>query len=85
MTTEFIIKNETHTVGNLLRTQLLKDSNVLFAAYDIKHPLERQVYISLLTNNNDAKGTIIKANNILQKNIEILQKNWNETKKKNKL
>lgn len=33
------IEREDHTLGNLLRAQLLKDDRVLFAAYKIEHPL----------------------------------------------
>lgn len=32
-------EREDHTLGNLLRSQLLQDSRVLFAAYKISHPL----------------------------------------------
>ncbi|ODQ82248.1 hypothetical protein BABINDRAFT_10713 [Babjeviella inositovora NRRL Y-12698] len=32
-------EREDHTLGNLLRAQLLKDDKVMFAAYKIEHPL----------------------------------------------
>lgn len=32
-------EKEDHTLGNLIRSYLLKDSRVLFAAYKIEHPL----------------------------------------------
>lgn len=32
-------EREDHTLGNLLRAQLLKDSKVVFAAYKVEHPL----------------------------------------------
>lgn len=32
-------EREDHTLGNLLRSQLLQDSRVLFAAYKVPHPL----------------------------------------------
>ena len=44
---------EDHTLGNMIRHQLLKDPNVLFAGYKNPHPLEHkvilriQVYLSL--------------------------------------
>ncbi|CAG89138.1 DEHA2F09944p [Debaryomyces hansenii CBS767] len=33
------IEREDHTLGNLIRAQLLKDERVLFAAYKVEHPL----------------------------------------------
>lgn len=32
-------EREDHTLGNLLRSQLLQDSRVVFAAYKVEHPL----------------------------------------------
>lgn len=32
-------EREDHTLGNLIRSQLLQDSRVLFAAYKVPHPL----------------------------------------------
>lgn len=32
-------EREDHTLGNLLRSQLLQDSRVIFAAYKVEHPL----------------------------------------------
>ncbi|ODQ68296.1 RBP11-like subunits of RNA polymerase [Nadsonia fulvescens var. elongata DSM 6958] len=32
-------EREDHTLGNLLRSQLLQDERVLFAAYKVEHPL----------------------------------------------
>jgi DNA-directed RNA polymerase II subunit RPB11 len=32
-------EREDHTLGNLLRAQLLQDSRVIFAAYKVEHPL----------------------------------------------
>jgi DNA-directed RNA polymerase II subunit RPB11 len=32
-------EREDHTLGNLLRSQLLQDSRVVYAAYKVEHPL----------------------------------------------
>jgi len=37
---QFKIEREDHTLGNLLRMQLLRDDNVNFVGYRIPHPLE---------------------------------------------
>ncbi|CAI6355323.1 unnamed protein product [Macrosiphum euphorbiae] len=34
--------NEDHTLGNMIRNQLLRDPNVLFAGYKLPHPLEHK-------------------------------------------
>ncbi|XP_045809714.1 DNA-directed RNA polymerases II, IV and V subunit 11-like [Trifolium pratense] len=36
----FTIEREDHTIGNILRMQLHKDPNVLFAGYKLPHPLQ---------------------------------------------
>lgn len=37
---ELSVKDEGHTLGNLLATELQKDPEVSFAAYKIPHPLQ---------------------------------------------
>eukprot|EP00887_Chlorella_sp_A99_P004847 scaffold4.g4847.t1 len=46
----FTIQREDHTVGNLVRTQLHRDSTITFAGYKIPHPLEYQMLIKVQTN-----------------------------------
>ena len=38
---------EDHTVGNMIRHQLLKDPNVLFAGYKNPHPLEHRIILRI--------------------------------------
>ncbi|XP_067008260.1 DNA-directed RNA polymerase II subunit RPB11 [Anabrus simplex] len=45
----FTINKEDHTLGNMIRNQLLKDPNVLFAGYKIPHPLEHKFIIRVQT------------------------------------
>jgi DNA-directed RNA polymerase II subunit RPB11 len=45
----FTINKEDHTLGNLLKHQLLKDPNVLFAGYKISHPLEHKIILRVQT------------------------------------
>ena len=45
----FTINKEDHTVGNLIRHQLLKDPQVLFAGYKNPHPLEHKVILRVQT------------------------------------
>ncbi|KAL4421738.1 hypothetical protein ABPG77_002354 [Micractinium sp. CCAP 211/92] len=54
----FVIQREDHTIGNLVRMQLHRDKNVVFAGYRIPHPLEYQMVVKVQTN---GKKTPIQA------------------------
>jgi DNA-directed RNA polymerase II subunit RPB11 len=43
------IFKEDHTLGNLLRMQLLRDPNVIFAGYKVPHPLDPLVIVKVQT------------------------------------
>ncbi|VDO98109.1 unnamed protein product [Soboliphyme baturini] len=45
----FIINKEDHTLGNMLKNQLLKDPNVVFAGYKQTHPLEHKIVLRVQT------------------------------------
>jgi len=45
----FILPKEDHTLGNLIRMQLLRDSRVRFAGYKMPHPTVHDVHIKLQT------------------------------------
>lgn len=45
----FTINKEDHTLGNLIRNQLLHDPDVLFAGYKMPHPLEHRVILRIQT------------------------------------
>ena len=46
---KFIIENEDHTLGNIIRTSLLLNKHVMFAGYRIEHPLSNKLYINIRT------------------------------------
>jgi DNA-directed RNA polymerase II subunit RPB11 len=48
----FHFNKEDHTVGNLLRMQLLRDPNVRFAGYCHPHPLVHFIDMKIQTNNS---------------------------------
>eukprot|EP00013_Stygamoeba_regulata_P020127 CAMPEP_0177649326 /NCGR_PEP_ID=MMETSP0447-20121125/11322_1 /TAXON_ID=0 /ORGANISM="Stygamoeba regulata, Strain BSH-02190019" /LENGTH=122 /DNA_ID=CAMNT_0019152067 /DNA_START=268 /DNA_END=636 /DNA_ORIENTATION=+ len=45
----FTLQKEDHTMGNLIRMQLLRNPAVRFAGYKIPHPLEHYVVIKVQT------------------------------------
>lgn len=55
----FLIYLEDHTIGNMLRMQLLRDDNVLFAAYRVPHPLEHNLEIRIQTNESSTPFTAL--------------------------
>ena len=48
----FTINKEDHTLGNLIRCQLLKDPNVLFAGYKNPHPHENKIILRIQGGNS---------------------------------
>ena len=50
----FTINKEDHTLGNMIRQQLLKDPNVLFAGYKNPHPMENKVVLRIQTTSDYA-------------------------------
>ncbi|CAL8469710.1 g9252 [Coccomyxa elongata] len=45
----FTLQREDHTVGNLIRMQLLRDKEVTFAGYKFPHPLDYHIFIKVQT------------------------------------
>lgn len=54
----FVLAKEDHTIGNLLRLQLLRDPSVRFAGYRIPHPLISECHVRVET--MDSKLTPIQ-------------------------
>jgi DNA-directed RNA polymerase II subunit RPB11 len=46
---EFIVQKEDHTLGNLLRMEMLKQPHVLFSGYRMPHPLEHFFVLKIQT------------------------------------
>ena len=44
------IQDEDHTLGNVIRLQLLRDRSVKFAGYRKPHPLENRIELKCQTN-----------------------------------
>nr|SVE71463.1 EOG090X0LBP [Daphnia similis]SVE72096.1 EOG090X0LBP [Daphnia similis]SVE72723.1 EOG090X0LBP [Daphnia similis] len=48
-TKTFIFKGEGHTLGNALRTLILKNPDVIFCGYTIPHPSENKLHLRIET------------------------------------
>ena len=64
------LEKEDHTLGNILRMQLLKDKTVLFAGYKMAHPLDHSVDLKVQTTQDTTPLHALQCNiNSLQKEI----------------
>lgn len=54
------IEREDHTLGNLIRAQLLKDERVIFAAYKVEHPLFANFVLRIQTEDNYSPKDALK-------------------------
>ncbi|KYR01154.1 RNA polymerase II core subunit [Tieghemostelium lacteum] len=48
----FTVLKEDHTLGNLIRMQLVNDPDIKFAGYRMPHPLEHNITIKIQTHPN---------------------------------
>ncbi|KAI9139271.1 DNA-directed RNA polymerase II subunit RPB11-b1-like protein [Paraphysoderma sedebokerense] len=53
------IQKEDHTLGNMLRMQLLKDPRVLFAGYKMPHPLDHYFFLKIQTTSDTTPWTAL--------------------------
>ncbi|KAI8809743.1 DNA-directed RNA polymerase II subunit J [Cladochytrium replicatum] len=76
----FTILKEDHTLGNVLRAQLLKNPKVLFAGYKMPHPLEHKIEIKVQTTPDTNPLAVIQQelNNLISEVQNIKLKFENE-------
>lgn len=58
----FKLNKEDHTVGNLLRCQLLRDPAVRFAGYQHPHPLVHYLNLKIQTNTSNVSPAEVLSN-----------------------
>eukprot|EP00300_Choanocystis_sp_HF-7_P012878 c18075_g1_i1.p1 GENE.c18075_g1_i1~~c18075_g1_i1.p1 ORF type:complete len:128 (+),score=26.26 c18075_g1_i1:48-386(+) len=80
----FVIEREDHTIGNLLRSQLLKSPSVLFSGYIVPHPLQHKIEIKLQTvPETSPKAELEAAIRKLRQDIESIRSTFAEANDKN--
>ena len=68
------VEREDHTIGNLVRHQLHRDSDVLFAGYKVNHPLEPNVKFMVQTvEKTPPLASFQKALSTLEQEIDDIQ------------
>uniref|UniRef100_A0A804PJQ7 DNA-directed RNA polymerase RBP11-like dimerisation domain-containing protein n=1 Tax=Zea mays TaxID=4577 RepID=A0A804PJQ7_MAIZE len=71
----FTVEREDHTVGNILRMQLHRDPNVLFAGYKLPHPLQYKIIVR-----SSPTQAYTQAINDLDKELEYLKQAFEDEK-----
>lgn len=74
----FVLSKEDHTLGNLIRLQLLRDSSVRFAGYRMPHPLIFDCHVRVETMDSKLTPTNVfdAALSDLQLETETLSRKW---------
>eukprot|EP01091_Cochliopodium_minus_P011102 TRINITY_DN3086_c0_g1_i1.p1 TRINITY_DN3086_c0_g1~~TRINITY_DN3086_c0_g1_i1.p1 ORF type:complete len:123 (+),score=47.28 TRINITY_DN3086_c0_g1_i1:2-370(+) len=77
------VAKEDHTVGNLVAQQLLKDKDILFAGYRVRHPLEYNIEFKIQTKptSNPEKALKDSINHLIS-NLSTLKKQFEQEKKR---
>merc|ERR1712203_938796 len=82
----FTINKEDHTLGNMIRCQLLKDPNVIFAGYKNPHPLEHKVIIRVQTTSDYTPTEALRnAISDLIAETNLFEERFRDAVKKNKI
>ena len=68
------VRREDHTLGNVIRCQLLNNPSVLFAGYRMPHPLEYELQFRVQTDGSKSPGhAVIQAIDELETQINTLE------------
>ena len=78
----YSFRNEDHTLGNILRYILMKDSNTLFCGYSIPHPSEDLMNIRLQTRKENTNQVMGKAMDRVNEISDILSKKFKKALEK---
>jgi len=78
----FTIIKEDHTLGNMLRMQLLRDERVLFAGYRMPHPLENVMHVKVRTRTEGREAPDANPINALQDAVANLSEELNKLEEK---
>ena len=76
--TIYKIPKEDHTLGNLIKEELLDRKEVIFAGYKMTHPLEHTLLLKVKTNDNTTPNKeIIKSINKIETDIDNIREKLN--------
>ena len=80
----FALCKQDHTLGNLLRMQLLMDPTVQFVGYMMEHPLVNRLDLKVQTSSSNVAPYDVVGNAIerLQDETEVIRKEFEDARKK---
>jgi len=69
----FTVRKEDHTLGNVVRMQLLQDPHVVFAGYKVPHPLLNELVVKVRTDGTRTPQEVVVAacNHLLVSSLRI--------------
>lgn len=71
---EFIIKGERHTLPNILKSRLLKDSSVEFVSYTLDHPMDNDSRFVIKTKGKTPSKALLDACKKIDKDLADFEK-----------
>ena len=72
-----LVQSQDHTLGNVVRYQLLKDNRVRFAGYKKPHPLEERIEVRVQTNGDvKPEDAVREACTKLHEELDSLAENF---------
>ncbi len=77
---EFYITGERHTLANLLKEKLNKNSDVEFCAYKLDHPLDTKSRFILKTNGKSPKKLLEDTIKETKEDLEEFRKSFEKAK-----
>eukprot|EP00501_MAST-03F_sp_TOSAG23-6_P000290 GSMAST32.ASY1.ANO1.297.1 assembled CDS len=69
----FTLLKEDHTLGNIIRMELLRDTENMFAGYKVPHPLVNDLEIKLQTKNDNYNPTDSFAHSLRNLRAEVIE------------
>lgn len=82
----FVLHNEDHTIGNSLRYMIMKNVDVEYCGYSVRHPSENKINLRIQTRSKPASEVLKKALLDLQKvcnhGLETFRSSVSEFKEK---
>jgi DNA-directed RNA polymerase II subunit RPB3 len=75
--TDYYIKDEDHTIGNLINYELNNDDRIIFCGYNMKHPLTPEIRIRIRVKKKFiVKDILIENLNNIKMKIDYLKMDW---------
>ncbi|WWC61155.1 uncharacterized protein I303_103734 [Kwoniella dejecticola CBS 10117] len=77
-----LLRKQDHTLGNMIRAQLLLDPTVLFAGYKVPHPLENDIIIKIQTDERSNPADALKraCHLLIRQTVHIKQQFMDQAK-----